>query len=98
MKSADTRSGRPTLDEMGQPIVALLLVIMLASVFLLWTLNSLTEEGQDMFAIFLAVDFVAFAMMSYIYRTLLGDGGVSKVLIIAGCVFIVALFVLSFTL
>ena len=98
MKNGNTGAGRPSVNEMGERVIALLLVVEVISVFLLWTLDSLTSQGQDAFALYLAVDFVAFAMMSYIYRTLLGDGNISKVLIIAGCAFIAALFFISFTL
>ena len=98
MKGQDTGSPGLTIDEMGERVVALLLVVMAVSVFLLWTLNPLTSQGQDAFALYLAVDFVAFAMMSYIYRTLSSEGNISKILIIAGCCFIAVLFFISFTL
>ena len=99
MKSQDTGSPHASVMEaMGERIVALLLMVMAISVVLLWTLDPLTSQGQDAFAIYLAVDFVAFAMMSYIYRTLSSDEAISKVLIVAGCAFIAVLFFLSFTL
>jgi len=98
MKSANAVSQRTTVDDIGERVVALLLLVMAISVFLLWTLDSLTSQGQDAFALYLAIDFVAFAMMSYLYRTLNSDGSISRVLIITGCVFIAALFFVSFTL
>ena len=98
MTSKDAGAMSPSIDEMGERVIALLLVVMAISVFLLWTLNPLTSQGQDAFALYLAVDFVAFAMMSYLYRTLNAEGSISKVLIIAGCGFIAVLFFVSFTL
>jgi tryptophan-rich sensory protein len=98
MKSGDTSSSGLTIEAVGERIVALLLLVMAISVFLLWTLNPITSQGQDAFALYLAVDFVAFAMMSYLYRALSSEGAISRVLIIAGCCFIAALFFISFTL
>jgi hypothetical protein len=99
MKSGDTGAPHPSLiEEMGERVVALLLLVEVISVFLLWTLNPLTSQGQDAFALYLAVDFVAFAMMSYLYRTLNAEGRISRVLVIAGCCFMAALFFVSFTL
>jgi hypothetical protein len=98
MKSAKAVSQRTSVDEIGERVVALLLLVEAISVFLLWTLNPLTSQGQSAFALYLAVDFVAFAMMSYLYRTLSSNGKISRVLIIAGCIFVAALFFASFTL
>ncbi len=85
------------METIGERIVALLLLLMAATLVLLWSLNPLTTAGQDAFAIYLAVEFVAFAMLSYIYRTLNADDRLSKILLIAGCALIAALFFLSLT-
>jgi tryptophan-rich sensory protein len=98
MKSGSPESSGLTIDQMGERIVALLLLVMAISLFLLWTLDPLTSQGQDAFALYLAVDFVAFAMMSYLYRALSSERAISRVLIIAGCSLIAALFFVSFTL
>ncbi len=98
MKSSETGYSGISMAEIGERVVALLLLIMAISVFLLWTLNPLTSQGQDAFALYLAVDFVAFAMMSYLYRKLDSEGQISKVLIVAGCCFIAVLFFVSFML
>ncbi len=98
MKGQDSGTSRPSIDEMGERVVALLLLVMAVSVFLLWTLDPLTSQGQDAFALYLAVDFVAFAMMSYLYRALSAERNISKVLVIAGWIFIAVLFFISFTL
>ena len=85
-------------EDIGERVIALLLVVMAVSVFLLWTLNSFTTAGQDAFAVYLAIDFVAFAMTSYIYRALNAGEGISKVLIVCGCLFIAILFLASLSL
>jgi tryptophan-rich sensory protein len=98
MKSGDPGSSRLFMENIAERVVALLLLVEAISVFLLWNLDPLTSQGQDAFALYLAVDLVAFAMMSYLYRELSSEGMISKVLIIAGCVFIAVLFFVSFTL
>jgi hypothetical protein len=99
MKRTDAGPSRPSMEEMlGERIIALMLVVEVISVFLLWTLDPLTSQGQDAFALYLAVDFVAFAMMAYLYRILNAEGRISRVFMIAGCLFIAALFFVSFTL
>ncbi len=98
MTSANMSSLSRTMEEMGERIVALLLVVEAISVFLLWTLDPLTPQGQDAFAIYLAIDLIAFAMTSYLYRALNSDRRMSRALILAGCVFIAILFLVSFIL
>ena len=85
-------------EQLGQRIVLLLLIVMALSVFLLWSLDPFTSQGQEALAFYLTVNFVAFAMMSYIYRTLTSMGNISRPLIIVGCCFILGLFLISSTL
>ncbi len=87
-----------SMEQMGERVIALLLAVEAISVFLLWTLDSFTTAGQDAFAIFLAIDFVAFATQSYIYRSLNADEPFLRVLVVAGCLAIAILFFISFTI
>jgi hypothetical protein len=98
MKGKDSGPTRLFPEELGERVVLLLLAVEAISVFLLWTLDPLTSQGQDAFALFLAVDLMAFAMMSYVYRTLSAGGSVSRVFVVAGCGFIAVLLLASFTL
>lgn len=75
------------VEQITLRIVALLLVLELISVSFLWTLNPLTREGETTFAIFLALDLVAFAMISYTYRTKKRGESIGRAPLIAGCSF-----------
>ena len=94
MKSSSSLS----MEEIGERVVVLLLAIQAISVFLLWTLDPLTSHDQDAFALYLAIAFVAFAMMSYLYRALSDGRRFSTALIIVGCAFIAALILINSTL
>jgi hypothetical protein len=96
MKNDRSRALELTAEDIGERVIALLLIVEAVSVFLLWTLDSLTIQGQNTFALFLGVNFIAFAMMSYLYRTLSSGEEISRVLMIAGCLVIAILPFLSF--
>ena len=49
-------------------IIVLLLVLQGVSVVLLWTLDALNQISEEIFALFLAVNMISFAMISYVYR------------------------------
>jgi hypothetical protein len=66
-------------------VVSLLLLVQLLSVFFLWALNSVSPVGGRFLAIFLAVDLVSFAIISYAYRVERRGDQVSGKLMLAGC-------------
>lgn len=68
-----------------QRVVALLLLLEVVSVYLLWVLNPVDQASQATFALFLAVDFVAFSMISYVYRVDKRGEGVNRGLMLLGC-------------
>ena len=45
-----------------------------AALLVLWLLNPLTQSATDTFALYLTPDLVAFAILSYIYRSTKGTG------------------------
>ena len=49
-------------------IIIFLLVLQGVSLVLLWTLDALNQVSEEIFALFLAVDMISFAMISYVYR------------------------------
>ncbi|MDG7013347.1 MAG: hypothetical protein JRN11_02595 [Nitrososphaerota archaeon] len=49
--------------------VVFLIALQVTSLVVLWLLNPLTQAATDTFALYLSVDLLAFAMMSYIYRS-----------------------------
>ena len=73
------------LGEYSTRIVGLLIIVMAVSVYFLWALNSVNQVGEGVFAIFLAVDLVSFAMISYIYRTYKSGDGLNRGLLIVAC-------------
>jgi RsiW-degrading membrane proteinase PrsW (M82 family) len=73
--------------------VILLLLILQADVtgFLVW-LSFASNPSEDTFALLLTIDLVAFAMMTYIYRTEKLNALPSKVWVVVGSAIIVGLF------
>ena len=67
-------------------IFALLLLFGLLSVIFLWTLNPVSSQSQTTFAIYLSVDLIMFAMVSYIFRVSKWGEEVKRLPLVAGCV------------
>ncbi len=67
-------------------IVALLLALQVFCTGFLWTLDALNQVSESVFALFVAVDLVAFAMMSYIYRSARVDSVAGKGWMLVGLV------------
>lgn len=49
-------------------IILSLIVIQAISLVVLWTSDSTSRIGEDVFALFMAVELVAFALMGEVYR------------------------------
>jgi len=79
-------------------IVALLVLLEFVSVSFLWSLNPVTGQGETLFALFLALDLVAFAMISYVYRVSKRGDSISRGPLIAGCCFALLLLFAGFFL
>jgi hypothetical protein len=86
------RSGKVDYEGIGMRIVALLLLLEAASAWFLWTFDSIGSAGEAAFALFLAADLTSFAMISYTYRTLKRENRFGRWPLLAGCVFMSALF------
>lgn len=80
-----------SLKNYSTNIVYLLLVVEAVSVFFLWDLNPINKAGEAVFAILLAVDLVAFAMISYIYRNYKSGDTLNRGLLLAACCLILVL-------
>jgi len=83
-------------ERMGLRIAFLLLIVAAASVVALWTLDTTTASAEAVYAIYLAVDLVAFAMISYIYRVIKSGDPVREVPLLVGCVFLAVIVVAGF--
>ena len=62
-------------------LVVVLLVLQAVSAFFAWTLNPLSQSSEEVYALLLAVNLVAFSMVSYINRAEI----VNAKLILVGC-------------
>jgi len=49
--------------------VIFLIALQAATLVVLWLLNPVTQIATDTFALYLSLDLLAFAMISYIYRS-----------------------------
>jgi len=78
-------------ERMGLRIVSLLLLVAAISVFILWTVNPLGSGSESTFALFLAVDLVSVAMISYVERSVSREGRMARAPLIAGCCMILFL-------
>ena len=78
-------------ERMGLRIVSLLLIIASVSVFILWSVNPVGSGSESTFALFLAVDLVSVAMISYVERSVNREGRMARAPLIAGCFMILFL-------
>jgi len=87
--------GTVVTERMGARIVALLLVVAATSVFMLWSVNPVGSGSESTFALFLAVDLVSVAMISYVQRAVSRESRLARAPLIAGCCFVLFLVVAS---
>lgn len=80
-------------ERMAVRIVSLLLIVAAVSVFVLWSANPTGSGSETTFALFLAVDLVAIAMISYVERSVSEQGSIGRAPLIAGCCFVLVLVV-----
>ena len=82
---------RIATERMSLRIGSLLLLVAAISVFVLWSVNPVGSGSESTFAMFLAVDMVCVAMISYVERAVSREGRMSRAPLVAGCVFILFL-------
>jgi len=84
-------------DWVTRRILVLLLLFGILSVALLWTLNPTSSQSQTTFAIFLSIDLVVFAMVSYIFRVSKWGEEVRRLPLLAGCLALLILLYIGLT-
>ena len=89
---------RVVTEIMGVRIVSLLLITAAISVFVLWSVNPIGAGSESTFALFLAVDLVSVAMISYVERALTRGARLGRVPLVSGCCFILFLVIACFYL
>jgi hypothetical protein len=72
-------------------MVVLLLALQVVSTVFLWTLDALNDISEGIFALFVAVDLISFAMISYLYRVEKASTSPKRFWILIGCVFLIAI-------
>ena len=56
------------IDTVTQPIVIAFLLLQGVSVLTVWSLDTTSMKSENIFAVFVAVNLVAFSMISYVFR------------------------------
>lgn len=49
--------------------VGFLIVLQITSLVVLWVMSPITQSATDTFALYLSLDLIAFAILSYLYRS-----------------------------
>ena len=66
-------------------IVLLLLCLQAVATIFLWSLDALNQVSEGTFALFLAIDLLGFAMISYVYRSEKNSNHPSRNWLLVGC-------------
>lgn len=85
-----------TDEVLGVQVVTLLVVVAFASAFVLWTIDTSLSSGESVFAVYLSIDLIAFAMMSYIYRVTKAGDPLRRIPLLVGSCVLIALVVAGF--
>ena len=91
MNEGHTERDTVVTEKMGLRIVALLLLVAAVSVYILWSVNPIGPGGESIFALYLAVDLVAVAMIAYIQGAIARDGRLARAPLVGGCCFMLLL-------
>ncbi len=86
------------LSRYSTRIVALLVLVEVVSVFFLWSLNSVSQTDEGVFATLLAIDLVSLAMISYIYRAYKSGNQFNRGVLLVGCCLILIFVYVSLVL
>jgi len=86
------------LKKYATRIVGLLVIIEAISGYFLWTISPTNEAGEEIFAIFLAIDLVSLAMMSNVYLAYEHNTQLNRAFLLSGCALILVLVYISLAL
>ena len=78
--------------------VIFLVALQASTLIVLWLLNPLTQAATDTFALYLSLDLVAFAILSYIYRSTKYERAPSQLWMAVGYLALILLLVSNFIL
>jgi hypothetical protein len=83
-------------ERIAVRIVGLLVVVGFASSAVLWTIDTSLSSGESLFAVYLSIDLIAFAMISYVYRVTKTGDSIGRIPLLAGSVLLLALLAAGF--
>ncbi|MDG6995010.1 MAG: hypothetical protein JRN52_03720 [Nitrososphaerota archaeon] len=72
-------------NDSTQFVVILFTVLQLLCVVLLWTNSSVGAAAENILALFLGADLIAFSLVSYTFRTQRNGGSVDPFWLVIGC-------------
>jgi hypothetical protein len=84
-------------ERTGIRMTGLLLIISAMSVVGLWTLDTSDVAGESVFAVYLSMNLISFAMIAYVYRVTKNGDNISRLAMIAGCAMLVVLIFAGFS-
>lgn len=83
-------------ERVAVAIIFLLVIVGFASSAVLWTIDTSLASGESLFAVYLSIDLISFAMISYVYRVTKTGENIGRVPLLAGCVLLFGLLVAGF--
>jgi hypothetical protein len=86
------------LSKYSVRIVFLLVLVEAVADIFLWSLSPVTQAGEGVFAVLLAINLVSLAMISNIYRAFKHGYPLNKAFLITGCALIVLFVCVSLVL
>jgi hypothetical protein len=75
-----------------------LIVLQASTVPVLWLINPLSQSATDAFALYLSIDLLSFAIISYAYRTTRWGRNVSQIRMAVGYLALIVLLVSALTI
>lgn len=83
-------------EKLAVRIASLLVFVGFASSFVLWTLDTAYASGELLFALYLSMDLISFAMIAYVYRTAKAGDAISRIWMVIGFCVLLALITVGF--
>lgn len=71
-------------ESIGIRIAGLLVLLGFVSSFVLWTIDTASSSGESLFALYMSIDLIAFAMIAYIFRAAKSGENVARIWMIVG--------------
>lgn len=83
-------------ERVAVAIIFLLVIIGIASSAVLWTIDTALASGESLFAVYLSIDLISFAMISHVYRVTKTGDNIGRIPLLGGCALLFALLIAGF--